>query len=70
MTPVAVAILTLSIAFTDHPSVRSTQPMESLKACLELAEAWLTQSGEAPSLRHGAKLTAGCTVTIEPSIDH
>lgn len=68
--PTLVAILLLTITLPGHPTQIAEQPMATLDACLELAEAWLNQAGDTPVLRHGAKLSARCEVVIAPSIDH
>lgn len=68
--PAVAAILLLTIALPGRQTQIFEQPMASLTACLELAEAWLNQSVDAPVLRHGARLTARCAVDLLPTIDH
>jgi hypothetical protein len=68
--PELAAVLLLTIVLPGGPLHFTEQRMPSLHDCLELAEAWLNQSGEAPLLRHGAKLSARCSVELPPSINN
>lgn len=68
--PPLAAVLILTLTLQSGQVLRTMQNMESLSACLELAEAWLSQSGNAPALRHGGRLTASCSIDVPNTIDH